>query len=101
MPTQKRAVAYAAATLLALTLASSGAEAYQCKAGLTQAEAIGNPKFKARASAKAIWSTTVKNKYGVQWSVWNIAASKGQRCNWTGAKWYCIVKARPCLYVVP
>lgn len=74
---------------------------YQCKTSFTQAEALGTPKFKALKSAKTFWSQEATGKYDLAWSVWNIAASKSQSCNWTGTKYYCIVKAKPCLYVVP
>jgi len=96
-----RAAAYAAAAILALTLATSGAQAYQCKTSFVQAEALGNPRVKAAKSAKTFWAGEAKDKYGLAWSVWDIAASKSQNCNWTGNKFYCIVKAKPCLYVVP
>jgi hypothetical protein len=84
----------------ALVVMTSGAHAYQCKSGYQQAEAHGNIKPQARKSARAIWASTVKNKYGLQWSSWDIAAAKSQDCNWTGNQFYCILKAKPCLYVV-
>ncbi|MGE0008705.1 MAG: hypothetical protein AB7S92_24385 [Parvibaculaceae bacterium] len=100
MPTCNRAVA-CAATFLALTLAPGTADAYQCKTSFIQAESLGTPKVKARRTARTFWVTEARNKYGLAWSVWDIAASKSQKCNWTGTKFYCIVKAKPCLYVVP
>jgi hypothetical protein len=96
-----RLASYTAAAILAATLATSAAQAYECKSSKMQAEALGNLKVKALKSAKTFWSAEVKDKYGLSWSVWNIAASKSQSCNWTGNKFYCIVKAAPCLYVVP
>jgi hypothetical protein len=96
-----RAAAYAAAAILAFTLATSGAQAYQCKTSSVQAEALGNSKVKALKSAKTFWSANVNDNYGLAWSVWPIAASKSQDCGWTGNKFYCKVKAKPCLYVVP
>jgi hypothetical protein len=99
MPIHNRAVAFAAA-VLALGFAASGAEAYQCKTSYVQAESLGTPKFKAQKNAKTIWASTVNGKFGLQWSSWDIAASKSLGCNWTGAKFYCIAKAKPCLYVV-
>jgi hypothetical protein len=89
-----------AATLFALVAMTGGAQAYQCKTTYVQVEALGNLKFQAAKSAKAFWSQAAKNKYDLSWSVWSIAASKSQNCNWTGTKFYCIVKAKPCLYVV-
>lgn len=89
-----------AAALLAFVAMTGGAQAYQCKTSYVQAEALGNIRAQAAKSARNFWSQAVKNKYDVAWSVWNIAASKSQNCNWTGTKFYCIVKAKPCLYVV-
>lgn len=99
MSITKRTFASAAA-LLALVAMTGGAQAYQCKTSYVQAEALGNIKAQAAKSAKAFWSQAAKDKYDLSWSVWNIAASKSQNCNWTGTKFYCIVKAKPCLYVV-
>ncbi len=66
-----------------------------------QGEGLGKPKFKAQKSARTIWASSVTDTYGLQWSSWDIAKSKSQSCNWTGTKFYCVVKAKPCLYVVP
>jgi hypothetical protein len=89
-----------AAALFAFVAMTGSAQAYQCKSTYVQAEALGNTKVKALKSAKTFWSQAAKDKYDLAWSVWNIAASKSQNCNWTGTKFYCIVKAKPCLYVV-
>lgn len=100
----RASVAATAATLCvaALPLVTAGtAEAYQCKATFAQAEAIGPNVATTVANAKAIWSNKVKNKYDLAWSVWNISVSKSQNCAWTGAQQYCVIKAKPCLYVVP
>ena len=96
-----RAVLCCAATLVALSLVASNAHAYQCKPGFTQVEAVGNPTFKARKSARNIWASTVKDNYGLQWASWDIAAAKSVDCSWTGNQFYCIAKAKPCLYVAP
>jgi hypothetical protein len=96
-----RAIAYAAAIVITLGFAAGGAQAYQCKSSYVQAEAVGKPKFKALKSARTFWSAEAKDKYDLSWSVWNIAANKSTDCNYTGNQWYCIVKAKPCLYVVP
>jgi hypothetical protein len=100
MLTYNRAGIYATA-IVALTLVTSSAQAYQCKTGFVQAEALSMPRLKALKSAKTFWAQEVKDNNGLQWSSWDIAASKSQSCNWTGTKFYCIVKAKPCLYVVP
>jgi len=90
-----------AALFVAFALMSNGAKAYQCKTNFVQAEALGNPKIKAQKAAKTIWATTVTNAYGLQWSSWDIAKSKSLGCSWTGTKFYCTARAKPCLYVVP
>jgi hypothetical protein len=77
------------------------AQAYQCKTVNVQAEAIHQNAATSLASAKNFWSGKAKNSYGLAWSVWNIASGKTQNCNHTGAAYYCIVRAKPCLYVVP
>lgn len=90
------------ASLAILPLVTAGtAEAVQCKVVFTQAEAVGPNAATAAASARSFWSTKVKNKYHLAWSVWDIAAAKSQNCGWTGNQQYCIVKARPCLYLIP
>lgn len=93
-------IAAALVTSLALPLAIGSAEAYQCKNGYAQAEAMGNTRFAAMKNARNIWTNQVKNQYSLEWSVWNIAANKDTDCSYTGAKQYCIIKAKPCKYVV-
>ena len=99
MSIRNRAAVYAAA-LVALAVMANGAQAYQCKSGYEQAEAVGKQLFKAKKSARTIWASTVNSKYGLQWSSWDIAASKSWDCDHTGNQFYCKVKAKPCLYVV-
>ena len=70
-----RAVA-CAALFIAFAFMTNGAQAYQCKTGFVQAEALANTKFKAQKSAKNIWASTVTNTYSLQWSSWDIAKSK-------------------------
>ncbi len=98
--TNLRRVILAGVVALVPVVLAGSAQAYQCKAVKTQAEAIGNTKPATKAAARGLWSTAVKNKYDLAWSVWDIAASKSENCQWTGNKFYCIIKARPCLYVV-
>jgi len=93
-------VAVTLAAAVALPLAIGSAEAYQCKNSFSQAEAIANTRFMALKNARNIWANQVKDQYSLEWSVWNIAASKDTDCNFTGAKQYCIIKAKPCKYVV-
>jgi hypothetical protein len=79
----------------------SPAHAYVCKATYTQVGANAVLKATAMANARAAWSATVNSKYGLSWSVWNIAASPSQPCVLGGGKWICQAKAKPCNYVVP
>jgi hypothetical protein len=89
-------------SLAALPFLMTGtAEAYQCKIVKTYAQAIGPAQAATIANAKTIWATKVKNKLDLQWSSWDIAASKSQNCAWTGNNYQCTVGAKPCLYVVP
>jgi hypothetical protein len=87
-------------TIIALPLTIGSAQAYQCKNGYAQAEAHGNTRYKAMKNARNIWSNQVKNQYSLEWSVWNIAANKDTDCSFTGNQQYCIIKAKPCKYVV-
>ena len=98
--TKLRRIITAGIVTLVPVVFAGNAEAYQCKNTKTQAEAIGNTQAGTKAAARGFWTTAVKNKYDLAWSVWDISASKSQDCNWTGTKFYCIVKAKPCLYVV-
>jgi hypothetical protein len=85
---------------VAATQMSSSAQAYQCKNSSVQVETIATLKSKSKANGRSLWTTTVKNSQGLQWSVWDIAKSKSQNCEFTNAKWYCVTTAKPCLYVV-
>ena len=50
--------------------------AYSCKAYPDQADAYLHNKFAASAKAVKNWSYKTKNKYGLAWSVWDIAKDK-------------------------
>jgi hypothetical protein len=90
-----------AAAAIAIAVSLPGpAEAYQCKNSFVQGEGIHKLSAKARAAAKAAWTANAKSAYGLAWSVWDIATAKSQNCSYTGGAFYCIYKAKPCLYVV-
>lgn len=93
-------LAATAATAAMLISLSGPAEAYKCKATFTKAEAIHKLRIKSAASARGLWAGKVKGTYGLPWSVWNIASGKAVSCSHTGAAYYCVARARPCLYVV-
>jgi hypothetical protein len=80
---------------------SATADAYQCR---TKNETVVVPdpnQGTALATAHAAWTASVKSKYGLPWSVWSIAAQPVQSCSPAGSGYQCMVRARPCLYVVP
>jgi len=86
----------AIASLVALPLLITGtAEAFQCKVIKSHAQAIGPVQATTIANAKSIWSTRVKNKYHLAWSVWDIATSKSQNCAWTGNNYQCASAPSP------
>jgi hypothetical protein len=85
---------------LAVTQKSGSAQAYQCKNGHVQVETIAALKATSKSNGRSAWTTSVKNSLGLQWSVWDIANTRSQSCEFTAAKWYCVTKAKPCLYVV-
>ncbi len=96
---QLSALVLAISALAAIQTAGT-AQAYQCKPGFVQTETIATLKAKSKASGRKLWTSNVKDSLGLDWSVWDIASNASQDCNFTGAKWYCITKAKPCLYVV-
>jgi hypothetical protein len=89
-----------AASAFAATQMAGSAQAYQCKPGYVQSETIATLKAKSKSSGRKLWTSNVKNSLGLEWSVWDIASNASQDCEFTGAKWYCITRAKPCLYVV-
>ncbi|MGL4592086.1 MAG: hypothetical protein ACRCVZ_09580 [Aestuariivirga sp.] len=93
------ALVLAASAFAAIQMAGN-AQAYQCKPGYVQVETIATLKAKSKSSGRKLWTSNVKNSLGLEWSVWDIASNESQDCAFTGAKWYCITKAKPCLYVV-
>ena len=88
----------AAATLLVGFTA--GASAYQCR---TQPElSVGSAVNQGTAImlGRALWSNSVKAKYGLEWSVWSIAVAPSQNCAAAGGGVQCVISAKPCKYVV-
>jgi hypothetical protein len=55
----------------------------------------------AKFAARKDWETRMKDKFGLSWSLWSIAAGKSITCNDTSDnKNLCIASAKPCNYVV-
>lgn len=100
---QKLRTGFAALAIVAVaaTLFAGNANAYSCKNISQGAVGSKNTKFAAKHAARKKWTSTVKSRLGLAWSVWSIAKNKTIRCKKVGSKWRCIAKAKPCLYVVP
>ena len=97
----RKLIPFAAAALL-LAGATTGASAYQCKNINTIGGLVTQQYAVALAGARADWTNKVKNNYGLSWSVWNIASGKQETCTpGAGGTFACVVKAKPCNYVVP
>ena len=91
-----------AAAALLLIGATTGASAYQCKGSNTIGGLVAAQPAAALAGARADWTNKVKNNYGLSWSVWNIASGKQETCTPSGGgTTTCVVRAKPCNYVVP
>jgi hypothetical protein len=96
-------------TLLAALIALAGsaavlsgnANAYQCKGYPTQAVGVHKLRAVAHAKAPKNWTASVKNQFGLSWSVWSIAQAKSINCNKQPDRWICLASAKPCNYVVP
>lgn len=76
------------------------AHAYACKGTQYSGAATKKTKMAARHGARKSWTNSMKNQFGLEWSVWSIAAGKSVQCHKTGTKHTCLALARPCQYVV-
>jgi hypothetical protein len=81
--------------------ATSGASAYQCKSQPQGVVAAAANYPTAVAMSQSLWTSKVRSQFGLEWSVWTIAAAKTQACNPAGGGFQCVVTAKPCKYVVP
>ena len=95
-----RKLAQIAVTSVVLVGFSGGANAYDCKAKPETIAAPGQNQGAAIATGRSIWTTKVKGKYGLAWSVWAIADAPQQSCQPAGNGWLCVITAKPCKYVV-
>ena len=82
------------------TLPSGEAHAYACKTSPTQSVGVHKLRMMATKTSRTNWTNSVKAQFGLSWSVWSIAQSKGVTCNKTGSNWTCLANAKPCNYVV-
>jgi hypothetical protein len=90
-------IAAAAVVLVGFT---AGANAYQCKVQPESAVFVSPDAGAAMHTSRALWSAKVKQKFGLEWSVYSIAANPSQNCFNGGGGIQCTVIAKPCKYVV-
>jgi len=78
------------------------AQAYACKSYPNQSVGVRKGKIMARVAARKNWTANTKSKYGLSWSVYNIAKDKSLTCSYlqNQKKWRCLASAKPCHYVV-
>ena len=81
--------------------ATSGASAYQCRTQAQAAVAVAPNHAIAIAVGKSMWTSKVKSQFGLEWSVWSIAATPTQNCMNAPGGVQCVLTAKPCKYVVP
>jgi hypothetical protein len=79
---------------------TGGASAYQCKTQAVAVSAPGADQGTAITVGRALWTSNVRKKFGLEWSVWSIAAAPSQNCSPAGGGYQCIFTAKPCKYVV-
>ena len=80
---------------------TSGASAYQCKSQIQGINVVGPNHATALAIGKSMWTSKVQSKFGLEWSVWTIAATPMQNCGPASGGVQCVLTAKPCKYVVP
>jgi len=96
-----RVAALGLAVTVPATVATTTAEAYQCKSEVVRSEGIDKKRMTARREARSLWEYETKHIYGLPWSLWEIAGSKSIKCEYVGGSTHrCIADAKPCLYVV-
>ena len=97
-----RMIAPLAVAAAMLAGATAGADAYQCRAKSESTVMVGVNQPTAAALGQAAWSSKVKTKFGLEWSVWSIAANPQQACAPAGGggSFQCATIAKPCKYVV-
>lgn len=95
------ALSVVAVSALATAMISTSAQAYQCNGVTTTAVAVQKNQNVAHHQAIAKWKGAAKSKYGLPWSVWEIAKYKQVKCGAIGGGNYaCQASAKACKYVV-
>lgn len=101
------ALAALAIASVTTTLTAEKAGAYVCMGQYAMSTGISTSQSQAGSIAKSKWTSWVKGKLGLSWSVWDIAKNKSVICKkrrgrgTRGKTFYtCVAKANPCNYVV-
>lgn len=90
-----------ALAIVAFPALSGQAHAYACKAKTFKGGSQQISKVAAQAQARQNWTNTVKQRFGLPWSVHSIAKNQKMVCKLTNTKkQHCIFWGRPCKYVV-
>lgn len=91
------------AAVLATAIGAAPANALTCAGShhYVQGVAAHYDQGTAMAMARKSWTKKVRDKYSLEWSVWEIAKGKQQACS-PGANnmKYCFAKAKPCKTVI-
>ena len=91
---------FLAVALAVSPIFTGGASAYSCLSTEYSGSATNTFMYKARAAAMESWRNAMKQQFGVEWSVWSIAEDSSVECHQAGTRTTCLVRARPCKYVV-
>lgn len=85
-----------------LMAASPVSAEYACQTEQHFRSAVGthHTQTSAQTLAKKNWKNKIRSRYGMEWSVWEIAKGKTLKCTSTanGAN-ICVARARACKYV--
>lgn len=84
----------------AFVVQSQSAFAYECKSFRTMTSASANMKFRAANKARADWRDYTRQRFGLPWSVWDIAKDKNTICRKASGGWTCHAVGKACKYVV-
>jgi hypothetical protein len=88
-------------TLVAVAVYATSADAYQCKKIGAIGVAARPVESQALSAAQSTWTNRVKSTLGLEWSVYSISSLPKESCEWTGDRYQCVVRAKPCKYVAP
>ena len=90
-----------ALAIIAFPALSGQAYAYSCKNKLARGVAQHQNKVVAQHQARQSWTSLVRQRMGLPWSVVSISKNQKTVCKRTNTnKVQCVFWGRPCLYVV-